>query len=77
MVSSSPPPSSSSLVGGVVDDVVDGSVEERRFVALIGRGERLVGAFALNRPPAIPRWSQRIADGLGWADALELATTEG
>jgi len=65
------------VAAGDTIEVVDGSVEERRFVALIGRGERLVGAFALNRPPAIPRWSQRIADGLGWADALELATTEG
>ena len=30
--------------------VVDGSLEERRFVALYRRGDRLVGALAMNRP---------------------------
>jgi 3-phenylpropionate/trans-cinnamate dioxygenase ferredoxin reductase component len=65
------------LAGRVAADdtieVVEGSLDERRFVALIGRGDRLVGAFAMNRPPAIPRWSQRIADGISWAEARQLA----
>jgi 3-phenylpropionate/trans-cinnamate dioxygenase ferredoxin reductase component len=53
-------------------EVVEGSFDERRFVALIGRGDRLVGAFAMNRPPAIPRWTQRIADGISWDEARQL-----
>jgi 3-phenylpropionate/trans-cinnamate dioxygenase ferredoxin reductase component len=65
------------LTGRVAADdtveVVEGSLDERRFVALIGRGDRLVGAFAINRPPAIPRWSQRIADGISWDEARQLA----
>jgi 3-phenylpropionate/trans-cinnamate dioxygenase ferredoxin reductase component len=64
------------LVGRVAPsdlvEVVEGSVDERRFVAIIGRGERLVGAFGMNRPPAVQKWSARIADGMSWYDAREL-----
>ncbi|MGY6501567.1 MAG: NAD(P)/FAD-dependent oxidoreductase [Acidimicrobiales bacterium] len=55
-----------------VVEVVDGSTEERRFVALVGRGDRLVGAFGMNRPAVVNRWMQRISDGISWADALDL-----
>jgi 3-phenylpropionate/trans-cinnamate dioxygenase ferredoxin reductase component len=61
------------VAAGDTVEVIEGSFDERRFVALIGRGDRLVGAFAMNRPPAIARWSQRIADGLSWAEALQFA----
>lgn len=64
------------LVGRVAPDdlveVVEGSIEDRRFVAIIGRGDRLVGAFGMNRPPAVQKWSARIADGMSWYDAREL-----
>ena len=43
--------------------VVEGSLEERRFVALYGRGGRLVAAFGMNRPAPIMRYRSRIADG--------------
>jgi hypothetical protein len=31
------------------------------------------GAFAMNRPPAIPRWTQHISDGISWDEARQLA----
>lgn len=65
------------LVGraGPDDDieVVDGSMDERRFVALIGRGGRLVGAFGMNRPPAVQRWRGPLEESISWDDALRLA----
>jgi 3-phenylpropionate/trans-cinnamate dioxygenase ferredoxin reductase component len=54
-------------------EVVEGSFAERRFVALIGRDDRLAGVFAMNRPPAIPRWTQHISDGISWDEARQLA----
>lgn len=56
-----------------VIEVVEGSFDERRFVAIIGRGDRLVGVIAMNRPPAIPRWTARIADRMSLAEARSLA----
>ena len=64
------------LVGRAAPDdvveLVDGSYDERRFVAIIGRGGRLVGAIGMNRPPAVMRWSARIATGMSWDDARQL-----
>lgn len=54
-------------------EVVEGSFDERRFVAIVGRGDRLIGAVAMNRPPAVMRWSARIADRMVFAEALTLA----
>jgi NADPH-dependent 2,4-dienoyl-CoA reductase/sulfur reductase-like enzyme len=50
--------------------IVEGSTAERRFVALYGRGGRVVGVLGMNRPAHVMRWRQRIADGVGWEDAL-------
>ena len=50
--------------------VVAGSVEERRFTALYGRGGRVTAAFGMNMPARIVRYRFAIADGLDWADAL-------
>ena len=65
------------LVGRAAPDdtvqVVEGSLDERRFVAIIGRGDRLVGAVGMNRPPAVMRWSARIADRMSWGEARQLA----
>ena len=50
--------------------VVDGSLAERRFVALYGRAGQVVGALGMNRPAPVMRYRARIADGLAWDDAL-------
>jgi hypothetical protein len=50
--------------------VVDGSVEDRQFVALYGRGDRLVGALGMNRPRPIMEWRRLILDGISWEAAL-------
>lgn len=54
-------------------EVVEGSFADRRFVAIVGREGRLVGAIGMNRPPAVMAWSARIAEGISFADALSLA----
>lgn len=56
--------------------VVHGDVAERRFVALYGRGGRLVGALGWNRPRHVMQWRQRLTEGMDWHDALELARSE-
>ena len=56
--------------------VVTGDVAERRFVALYGRGGRLVGALGWNRPRHVMQWRQRLTEGMDWQDALELARSE-
>ena len=65
------------VVGHVMGDdtveVVDGSLEERRFVALFGRGERLIGAVAFSRPRLLMQYRRMIADGVSFADALASA----
>ena len=53
--------------------VVDGSLEERRFVALFGRGERLTGAVAFSRPRLLMQYRRMIADGATFAEALASA----
>ncbi|MEU1246468.1 NAD(P)/FAD-dependent oxidoreductase [Micromonospora arida] len=49
--------------------VVDGNLEQRRFVAAYRSGDRLVGALAVGMPPkAIRPWRQAVATGTAWAD---------
>ncbi len=43
--------------------LVQGSLEERRFVAIFGRGGRLTGVLAMNRPAGLIRLKSRIAEG--------------
>jgi len=64
---------------GPTDDVrvIHGSVEERRFVALYGRGGRVVGVLGVNRPRHVMHWRARIADAMSWEDALAMAEAEG
>lgn len=50
--------------------VVEGSLQERRFVALYGRAGRLTGAVAFNRPAALIRHKRRIAEAVSWEEAL-------
>jgi 3-phenylpropionate/trans-cinnamate dioxygenase ferredoxin reductase subunit len=50
--------------------VVDGSLEERRFVAAIGRGGRLVGAVGFGRPRVLMQYRRMIAERCSWDAAL-------
>jgi hypothetical protein len=66
------------LVAGHVrgDDqlvLVDGSLDERRFVAAVGRGDRLVGAVGFNRPRVLMQYRRLVAEGTSWDDALAAA----
>jgi NADPH-dependent 2,4-dienoyl-CoA reductase/sulfur reductase-like enzyme len=65
------------VVGHVRGDdeikVVDGSLEERKFVAAVGRGGRLVGAVAFSRPRVLMQLRRLIAARTTFDDALEAA----
>jgi NADPH-dependent 2,4-dienoyl-CoA reductase/sulfur reductase-like enzyme len=50
--------------------VVEGSVAERRFVALYGRAGRVVGVLGMNRPRVVMEYRQLIAAGTSWDEAL-------
>jgi 3-phenylpropionate/trans-cinnamate dioxygenase ferredoxin reductase component len=54
--------------------VVDGSPDERRFVALYRRGDRLAGVLAMNRPRPVMRFRGLVEAGASWDEALALAT---
>ncbi len=53
--------------------VVLGTLQERRFVALYRRAGRLTGALAFNRAPDLIRFKRQIAERVSWKDALESA----
>jgi 3-phenylpropionate/trans-cinnamate dioxygenase ferredoxin reductase component len=53
--------------------VVDGSTDERRFVALYRRGDRLVGVLAMNRPRPLVTFRGLVERGAAWDEALALA----
>jgi 3-phenylpropionate/trans-cinnamate dioxygenase ferredoxin reductase subunit len=65
------------VVGHVRGDddvaVVDGSLEERRFVAAVGRGGRLVGAVGFGRPRVLMQYRRMIAERCSWDAALSHA----
>jgi NADPH-dependent 2,4-dienoyl-CoA reductase/sulfur reductase-like enzyme len=46
--------------------IVDGSIDERRFVAVYGRAGRLVGVLGMNRPRPVIQYRQLIAEGASW-----------
>ena len=50
--------------------VVDGSCDERRFVALYRRGDRLVGVLAMNRPRLLVTFRALVERGAAWDEAL-------
>jgi NADPH-dependent 2,4-dienoyl-CoA reductase/sulfur reductase-like enzyme len=68
------------IVGAIhADDevvVVDGSLDERRFVALFGRGGRLVGALGFSRPRLVMQYRRMIAERASWEDALAHAAQQ-
>jgi NADPH-dependent 2,4-dienoyl-CoA reductase/sulfur reductase-like enzyme len=50
--------------------VVEGSLAERKLVALYGRKDRVVGVLALGKPARLVHYRKRIADGMSWAEAV-------
>lgn len=50
--------------------VVDGSTDDRRFVAIYGRGGRIVAALAIGRPRLLMAYRRLIAGRTTWDDAL-------
>jgi NADPH-dependent 2,4-dienoyl-CoA reductase/sulfur reductase-like enzyme len=54
-------------------EVVSGTVEERRFVALYGRAGRLVGVLGMNQPAKVMRWRALIEEGWPFEEAVALA----
>ena len=56
-------------------EVVAGSVDERRFVALYGRDGRVVGVLGMNQPAKVMRWRSLIEERASWDDALRTVAT--
>jgi hypothetical protein len=52
---------------------VEGSIAERKLVALFGRKDRVVGVLALGKPARLVHYRKRIADGMRWDEAVPLA----
>ena len=65
------------FLGRASDDddvrIVAGSVESRQFAALYGRSGRLRGVLGLNMPRAVMPFRKHLLDGVGFADAVEIA----
>jgi len=55
--------------------VVNGSVEERAFVALYGRHGRLRGVLGLSRPKLVMGFQKLLAARISWDDALQHAAS--
>ena len=55
-------------------EVVDGSLEAHRFVALYGRAGRLVGCLGFSRPRLVMMYRRLLAEGASWDEALALQT---
>jgi NADPH-dependent 2,4-dienoyl-CoA reductase/sulfur reductase-like enzyme len=53
--------------------VCHGSLEERRFVALFGRGDRFVGAVAMNRARQLLGYRRLLREDASWKQALAQA----
>lgn len=50
-------------------EIVEGSIEERRFAAIFGRDGKLTGVFGLNRPRHVMQYRGLINDGATWDEA--------
>ena len=51
-------------------EIVEGSLDERRFAALYGRGDKLVGVLGFNRPRHVMQYKTMIQDGVSFSEAL-------
>jgi 3-phenylpropionate/trans-cinnamate dioxygenase ferredoxin reductase subunit len=56
--------------------ICHGSLEERRFVALFGRGEQLVGALGVNRARQLMGYRRMIQDRIPFQEALAQASDD-
>ena len=56
--------------------VVDGALDDMRFVAAIGRNGRLVGAVGFSRPRVLMKYRRLVAERASFEDALESARQE-
>ncbi len=54
-------------------EVVYGTLEERRFVAVFGRGDRLVGALGFSMPAKVMQYRKMIEERATFAAAVERA----
>lgn len=54
-------------------EVVHGSTEERRFVALYGQNDKVTGVLGFNRPRHVMQLRQLVDEGASWADGLAVA----
>jgi 3-phenylpropionate/trans-cinnamate dioxygenase ferredoxin reductase subunit len=62
--------------GGKDDvEIVDGSFEEGKFVALFGRAGRLRAAMAIGRPRRLMGYRPLLESGSSWDDALAHEST--
>jgi len=52
-------------------EVVEGSIEERRFVALFRRGDRCTAVLGVNRPRHVVQLRMAMERPLAWSDAVE------
>jgi NADPH-dependent 2,4-dienoyl-CoA reductase/sulfur reductase-like enzyme len=50
--------------------IVDGSLADRRLVALFRRGDRVVACLAVNQPRALIKYRKLLAAGTSWTAAL-------
>lgn len=57
--------------------VVEGSFEERKFVAITGRDGKLSGAIGLNRMRKLMEWRQSLRNGMSFEEALARARASG
>ncbi len=55
--------------------ICHGTLEEEKFVALYGRGSRLVGVVAFAQPAKVFQYRAMIAKRASWAEAMELAVS--
>ena len=53
--------------------IVSGTVDAGRFVALYRRGDRVVGALAMNYQTHIMKYRTMIAKGASWSEAVQFA----
>ncbi len=56
-----------------VVEVVEGSLAERRFVALYGRDDRVVGVLGMNRPRHVMQLRSLVEEHAAWDDGLARA----
>jgi NADPH-dependent 2,4-dienoyl-CoA reductase/sulfur reductase-like enzyme len=60
--------------GGDTVRVVDGSLDDRKFVAIYGRAGKLSGAVAVNRMRKMVDWRRALHENLSFDDALARAS---